>query len=66
MLVSLLTVFFGGGRVLLGLVMLTDIVMMGRLMVVVRGGGVMGSRLMMRLMRGMMLGICHDEKSFSC
>ena len=49
-----LAMFVSRGCVLLGLFVLTLIVMMGRLMVMMRGGVMMRGRLMVRLTRRML------------
>jgi hypothetical protein len=54
MSVGELTMFVSRGCVLLGLFVLTLIVMMGRLMVMMRGGVMMRGRLMVRLTRRML------------
>ena len=54
MLVGKLVMFASRSRVLLGLFMLTEFVMMGRLMVMMRGGVVVRGRLVMMLTRWML------------
>jgi hypothetical protein len=49
MFVGSIAMFESRNCVLLGVVVLAEIVMMGRLMVMMRGGVVVSSRLMMRL-----------------
>jgi hypothetical protein len=49
----------GRGCVLLRLFVLADIVMMGRLMVMVRGSVVVSGRLMVMLTRWMLRCLCH-------
>jgi hypothetical protein len=53
MFVGHLTVFLSCHRVLLGVLVLADGVMMGRLMVMMRGGVMVSSRLMVVLTRRM-------------
>jgi hypothetical protein len=53
MFVGQLTVFWSRRRVLLGVFVLADGVMMGRLMVMMRGGVMVSSRLMVVLTRRM-------------
>jgi hypothetical protein len=53
MFVGQLTVFLSRRRVLLGVFVLADGVMMGRLMVMMRGGVMVSSRLMVVLTRRM-------------
>ena len=57
-LVALLAMFVRGSRVLFGLFVLAQIVMMGGLMMMMGGGVVMGSGLMMML-TGRMFRLCH-------
>jgi hypothetical protein len=54
MFVGELAMFMSRGRVLLRVVMLAEIVMMGRLMVMMRGGVVVSGRLMVMLTRRML------------
>lgn len=61
MAVGVLAVFARGGRVLLGLIVLTNIVVVGRGMVMVLSGGVVGRGGMMMLGGGM-LGGCHGDE----
>jgi hypothetical protein len=53
-LVALLAMFVGGSRVLFGLFVLAQIVMMGGLMMMVRGGVVVSGSLMVMLARRML------------
>ena len=53
MFVGHLTVFLSCRRVLLGVLVLADSVMMGRLMVMMRGGVMVSSRLLVVLTRRM-------------
>jgi hypothetical protein len=54
MFVGELAMFMSRGRVLLRVVVLAEIVMMGRLMVMMRGGVVVSGRLMVMLTRRML------------
>jgi hypothetical protein len=50
----------GGRGMLLGPVMLADFVVVGRLMVMMRGGAVTSRRVMMVRSRGVFAFICHN------
>jgi hypothetical protein len=54
MLVGELAMFVSRGSVLLGVFVLAEIVMMGRLMVMMRGGMMVSGRLVVRLTRRML------------
>ena len=59
MFVGELAMFVSRGCVLLRVVVLAEIVMMGRLMVMMRGGVVVSGRLMVMLTRWMLHYLCH-------
>ena len=59
MLMGEFAVFVSRGCVLLGVVVLAEIVMVGCLMVMMRGGVMVSGRLMMMLGRWMLGGPCH-------
>ncbi len=60
MFVGLLTMFVSRGCVLLALYVLAEIVMVGRLMVMMRGGVVVRGRLVVRLACRMLRCLCHS------
>jgi hypothetical protein len=59
-----LAMFLSRGCVLLGVVMLAEIVMMGRLMMMMGGGVMVSGRLVMRLTCQMLRWLCHFLVSF--